>query len=62
MSLLDDETVLGMLAKPVAALFRSGFRERFKHLMEPSRIRVAGSHYPSNTRRAGAGWPDHPLY
>jgi hypothetical protein len=58
MSLLDDETVLGMLAKPVAALFR----ERFKHLMEPSRIRVAGSHYPSNTRRAGAGWPDHPLY
>jgi ATP-dependent Lhr-like helicase len=33
MSLLDEETVLGMLAKPVAALFR----ERFKHLTEPQR-------------------------
>ncbi|MEM1976295.1 MAG: DEAD/DEAH box helicase [Nitrososphaerota archaeon] len=33
MTLLDEETVLGMLAKPVAALFR----ERFKHLTEPQR-------------------------
>jgi ATP-dependent Lhr-like helicase len=33
MSLLDEEAVLGMLAKPVAALFR----ERFKHLTEPQR-------------------------
>lgn len=33
MSLLDEETVLGMLAKPVAALFK----ERFKHLTEPQR-------------------------
>jgi len=33
MSLLDEETVLGMLAKPVEALFR----ERFKHLTEPQR-------------------------
>ncbi|MEM1655465.1 MAG: DEAD/DEAH box helicase [Nitrososphaerota archaeon] len=29
----DEETVLGMLAKPVAALFK----ERFKHLTEPQR-------------------------
>jgi len=33
MTLLDEETVLGMLAKPVAALFK----ERFKHLTEPQR-------------------------
>ncbi len=31
MSILDEETVLGMLAKPVAA----AFRERFKNLTEP---------------------------
>ncbi|MEM4905192.1 MAG: DEAD/DEAH box helicase [Nitrososphaerota archaeon] len=33
MTLPDEETVLGMLAKPVAALFK----ERFKHLTEPQR-------------------------
>ncbi len=33
MSILDEETVLGMLAKPVA----EAFKERFKHLTEPQR-------------------------
>jgi len=33
MSILDEESVLGMLAKPVA----EAFKERFKHLTEPQR-------------------------
>jgi len=33
MSILDEESVLGMLAKPVA----EAFRERFEHLTEPQR-------------------------